>query len=47
MSRSARLRVNSDRPVDVAAEDGGAVELDPELAHVEVVDGRDTAERIR
>ena len=32
---------DGDRRVDVAVEDGRAVDLDPELAHVEVVDGRD------
>merc|ERR1712178_575282 len=31
------LQGDGDRPVDVAIKDRGAVELDPELAHVEVV----------
>merc|ERR1719515_454357 len=33
------LQGNGDRPVDVAVQDWGAVDLDPELAHVEIVDG--------
>jgi len=33
------LQGDGDRPINVTVEDGGAVDLDPEFAHVEVVDG--------
>merc|ERR1719162_436986 len=39
------LQRDSDRPVDVAVEDGGTVKQHPELAHVEVVDGRDQSDQ--
>merc|ERR1719162_600833 len=39
------LQRDSDRPVDVAVEDGGTVKQPPELAHVEVVDGRDQGDQ--
>jgi hypothetical protein len=45
--RTRTLRGNGDRLVYVAVEEWGAVQLIPELAHIEVVDGRGTAERLR